>query len=232
MGDRQPQYATNQHHPQKPIWERLAPGNALEAYTLVLTIATLGLWYFTCRMARATRDAVRLGRDEFNATHRPKLRVRNVVAKSNTASHWGDGMPFSDDVFAFSPGGPLSGQFYVSNTGSSAATITESHCEVIWDLKDGLPMERPYEGKNGNNPLAQTIVESGSSAVGLFLSDANFPGLHWDEGDKSNVYVMGWVEYVDASKVSRRTAFCRRYMERGGSRRFYPVDDPDYEHEE
>lgn len=93
-------------------------------------------------------------------------------------------------------------------------------------------MQRPYEGKDGNNPLGKPIIPNGASAVGQFSSNLPFPGLHFDTQQRSNVYVMGWVEYIDTSNVRRRTAFCRRYVERSGSRRFYPVEDPDYEHEE
>jgi hypothetical protein len=192
--------------------------------TIVLAIATIGLWFLTWRMLRATKQSLDLARSEFNATHRPRLHVRNLVVT-------GDKDTFHE-AFAFTPGKPLSGQFYVSNIGSGEATIVESHCEVIWDLQDGLPMQRPYEGKLGNNPLPNAVIASGSSTVGLFASERPFPGLHADESGCSNVYVMGWVEYVDVRNVRRRTAFCRRYMEHHGSRRFYPVDDPDYEHEE
>jgi hypothetical protein len=48
------------------------------------------------------------------------------------------------------------------------------------------------------------------------------------------LYIMGWIEYTDDLDNHRRTAFCREYRQiSGGSGgRFFPVDDPDYEHEE
>jgi len=48
------------------------------------------------------------------------------------------------------------------------------------------------------------------------------------------LYVMGWIEYTDDSNNQRRTTFCREYRQISNSpkSRFFPVDDPDYEHEE
>jgi hypothetical protein len=45
---------------------------------------------------------------------------------------------------------------------------------------------------------------------------------------------MGWIEYKDKLGTTHRTSFCRLYAIESGQRyaRFYPVDDPDYEHEE
>ena len=217
--------SAGQYQQQKIFWETVTPSNPIEAYTLVLAIATIGLWYFTWRMARATRDAAMLARDEFNATHRPQLRVRNVVVKGARQGHG------SFPLDAFHPGFPLSGQFYVANVGSGPAEIVESHCDVLWGL-DRLPMERPYEGENGNNPLGKITIPAGASCPAQFLSSENFPGLKFDAFDRSEVYVMGWIEYLDSQHVRRRTAFCRRYWGREGNFRFYAVDDPDYEHEE
>jgi uncharacterized protein YcfL len=44
---------------QKSPWEFFAPTSPIEFYTLVLAIATIGLWIFTWRMARSARDTVK-----------------------------------------------------------------------------------------------------------------------------------------------------------------------------
>ena len=45
---------------------------------------------------------------------------------------------------------------------------------------------------------------------------------------------MGWVQYTDDLNNQRRTSFCREYRSAhpGTLGRFFPVADPDYEHEE
>jgi hypothetical protein len=48
------------------------------------------------------------------------------------------------------------------------------------------------------------------------------------------IYVMGWVRYEDANRLSRQTHFCRLYSVLEGERdpRFHVVNDPDYERED
>src|SRR6267154_4374112 len=54
-----------------------------EAITAAATVAiaafTLVLWLATSRQARLTAQTIALARDEFNATHRPRIRVRHVT---------------------------------------------------------------------------------------------------------------------------------------------------------
>jgi hypothetical protein len=151
--------------------------------------------------------------------HRPKLHVRNIVLKGPL----------------FQRGSPIRGQFYVSNIGGVRAHVEESHCEVLWNV-NGLPMERPYEGKDGNHPMPdRPTIAAGSNATGIFMSEATFqfdiaPG--GNDPLTHKLYVLGWIEYSDDLAIRRRTEFCREFLQRDGSARFYPVNDPDYEYEE
>jgi hypothetical protein len=178
--------------------------------TIFIAVFTVILAIVTSRQARLAQAAIKLATDEFNATHRPKLHVRNIVIKPS-----------------FSKGKLLTGQFYISNVGSSPATITESHCESLCNV-NGLPMERPYEGLDGNNPIGKKTLLPGQSWPALFQSETPFLGFP----EAHRLFVMGWVEYVDNGGTRRRTAFCREYIEKDGGGRFYAVTDPDYEHEE
>ena len=162
-------------------------------------------------------------------TQRPKLIVRNVVLKSPLKEP-----PPGPDPWFYN-GARLSGQFYVVNVGGTPATITESGCWVVWKINKlplaELPMQRPYEGENGNNPVV-AVLNPGESAPGIFQSD-DFMGGEIDPIRKGlwSLYVMGWVEYTDERKVKRRTAFCRKYD--ADRRRFFAVEnDLDYEHAE
>jgi hypothetical protein len=162
-------------------------------------------------------------------TQRPKLRVRNVALKYPVPIH---GPP----PVLFQPGLPVSGEFYIVNVGGTVARIVEGDCRVYWSGY-GLPMERPYEGQEIENPIPPIKLEAGQShpitfqsrqVMGPEGSDIRlFAGGLW-------LYVMGWIEYTDDLDNLRRTAFCREYRRTPGSQlgRFYPVDDPDYEHEE
>jgi hypothetical protein len=106
----------------------------------------------------------------------------------------------------------------------------------MWRTKD--LMERPYEGRSGNNPITKgTLIRRGEPATGLFFDGNPFPDkdpnptpIAGTSGVHTNVYVMGWIEYsnVDGSVKCPRTAFCRKYA--WELKRFIPVDNPDYEH--
>jgi len=227
-----------------------------------LTLATLVLAIFSIFQARATRDAADQAKRQADAldvslaetrkiaaatvasteagskqatlleksfllTHRPKLIVRNVVVKRPVAD--GNADPFYE-------GARVRGQFYLQNVGDSRATITESGCWVVWKKNDaplpGLPMERPYEGQNGNNPApVGSSLLPGVTLTMVFQSD-DFLTHEAQRVRESNwpLYVMGWVEYKDDVGTQRRMTFCRRYD--ANKRRFVVEDDPDYERQE
>lgn len=210
-------------HWDSPNWWLVGGTIGLIIVTGILAIYTAKLYKTT---AQSAQDAQIIANSQFDEIrharilqHRPRLHVRNVVV----------------DEPKFKVGLPIRGQFYVSNTGGSNAHVVDSYCEVFWS-QGGLPMKRPYEGKNGNGAIADSpTISAGESARGRFESHAAFDSAMM-LGNKSmisaDIYVMGWIEYTDDISIRRRTAFCRRYEVRDESRRFYPVSDPDYEHEE
>ncbi len=159
-------------------------------------------------------------RTQIQLQSRPKLIVRNIVHQEPVAR-----------------GFPISGQFYVANVGDSRATITASLSMVYWS-ENPLPMRRPYEGRKVNG-AAGGIIEAGAAQTGVFASDEVLGVIHSAIFSPEEVaplvretalFVMGWIEYRDTRKVSRRTAFCRRFDR--GIGRYIAVKDPDYEHAE
>jgi hypothetical protein len=198
---------------------------------LVSAIATAVIAWFTISLARATRtqailtrESIQLSRHQILAIHRPKVRIRNVVVHPAQA--------FFQARFArFAANELVHGQLYMANVGGTPAHIKETLCEVFW-INAPLPMERPYEGRDGITFNDVTIV-AGSSyplpfASDKLLSPDAFQGITTDGSWR--IYVMGWVEYEDDRKIRRRTAFCREYDR--SRHRFFPVQDADYEHEE
>lgn len=51
-----------------------------------------------------------------------------------------------------------------------------------------------------------------------------------DEKDAVNLYIIGWIQYLDESERLRRMGFCRKYDFR--SQRFQREQDEDYEYED
>ena len=171
----------------------------------------------------ATRQA-KVGEDTLILTQRPRLIVRNVVVKRSENT-----IPPRP---LFERGMPVSGQFYISNIGGTPARIIEIGCWVEW-YQGELPMERPYEGKEGCKLSAPVVLQPSQSTPWPFTSEqimgdeANSVLLN---NDRWGICVLGWVAYKDDAEIERRTAFCRRWSV--DRQRFMPVADTDYQHEE
>ena len=119
----------------------------------------------------------------------------------------------------------------MANVGGTPAHIKEALCEVFW-TDAPLPMDRPYEGRDGS-PFNDVTIVAGSSYPLQFVSDqllSPYASQGITTDGSWRIYVMGWVEYEDDRKIRRRTAFCREYDRT--RHRFFPVKDADYEHEE
>ena len=178
--------------------------------------------------ADTATESADTGRKALLLQFRPKLIVRNFAiplrAESGNATYYF----FRNEL--------VGGQFYVANIGAGAATITESLCKVYLQKGGTLPMRRPYEGENGNNPVLGKI-KAGGRLTAIFQSDDPLPisqleigMMGYDFSPSWTLYIMGWIEYSDDLGFGRRTAFCRQFDPKVN--RFVPVTDPDYEHAE
>jgi hypothetical protein len=162
---------------------------------------------------------------------RPRLRIRNVEITNL----------FNDTDNSFQ------GKFYIVNIGGTPARITNIGCWVEF-LNEGLPMQRPYEGKNPTHQEITVRLRPGQSFIFTFHDDwkRDLWNLQLKRPTACILYVMGYIEYADDIEILRRTTFCREYrypeifvaeqqevilgIKRKG--RFFPVEDPDYENEE
>ncbi len=212
--------------------------------TAIATALLTGVTYMLVRLGREQAEAAsrqiaisgqqadiqlkqqQIERMELIATHRPRLRIRNIVVK-NPRPEIMRGSLFVGGDF-------VSGQLYVSNVGGTDATIIEHLVLVYWS-DQGLPMERPYEGQDGYVYQSPVKLQAGQSVPIPFQSrdvieTKDIANMIRNGQHSWQLWVMGWVEYVDDSNIRRRTAFCRRYDPT--SRRIVRKEDEDYDHEE
>ena len=222
---------TAQEHHAKPaeckayetLWERTLT-DPVAYYTLWLTLFTAALavtgiaqWTFISR--------------EFDATHRPRLRVRNINVKSigGSSVNVAGGrvhLPSLHDVF--------SGQFYVANMGTSEARIRDGYL-MFFATRVPLPMARPYEGEDGNLMMPRGWFPPGGSVPVLFdqaLTSVYRLGDSFIDENKTAIYALGWIEYENRRGRLWRTAFCREYDPGLWRFRRDREPDPDYESEE
>lgn len=170
------------------------------------------------RQVTANLDSVKVAQDSIVLTHRPKLVVRNVIVP---------GLPTLNRTTPLHDLEPdLTGQFWVTNAGATRAHL-EQATAVPW-VSTGLPMERPdlaYARDLGDRPP----IEPGTSTTIAF----EYPALRPEQAAaimnrKTKVFLVGSITYRDDVGIRRTTYFCRLFDY--DVARFFPVDDPDYEH--
>ncbi len=215
---------------------------------IVLIIQSLILWRQSRIMGKAAQtsefqaklmsmqtDAIEkqkeIARQAHLAAYRPRLSVRNIVIKRVTKT-W-------PTMREMAIGTEDVGQLYLVNNGGYPAYITDGLVMVYNTAKSCLPMERPYEGKNGNiGRFSAPLLPGQAFPVPIpFYEDLiTLPGQPQTIDERPHRYVMGWFEYQDlrfeqetGTPIVRRTAFCRYFDPQ--KQRFVHVNDEDYEHE-
>jgi hypothetical protein len=203
----------------------------LTVFTAVLAFATIGLWLATLglyfagernlkfaketsdRQAAQIQSQIDLARNEFLATHRPKIRIKHFM--------------LANDIWQ---GQPITANLTCLNNGTADAIPQQV----------GLRYEVVKEG--GSLPLDPAITGRGVSGgrVGCGLNwrieklDADRTLASQESADiqqgRSKLYCVGFVSYLDGSGRMRITGFCRVLNLQSG--RFDKVDDPDYEYED
>jgi hypothetical protein len=148
------------------------------------------LWRATTQQACITDAALKLARDEFNATHRPKLRVRLVH--------------FTDDE-------PIRIHYTVVNIGETRA-ILKRH-EITLSVQPG-PVQ---PGDNVDNPIQKELslecpqLKGGESRPFSKNIDDQF-NVAWGIFDDGSILkIQGIIEYEDGAGTTRRTGFLRTY---------------------
>jgi hypothetical protein len=195
----------------------------LMLFTGVLALATVGLGSATVGLYFTGQQQIDIVREEFAATHRPRLRIRNfAIANQTTAGRFfGRGFDCA---------------WTVDNIGGSGAFIVQSHVVFFLDTARRLPMISPADPAFYPNNFAHGDLANGQSRVFSFRlpsplatardADRVFDGVLF-------LYFIGWIEYRALGQehgVIHRTAFCRLYDY--NERRFMPIgDDQDYEYE-
>jgi hypothetical protein len=168
--------------------------------TFFIAIFTLTLW--------ATSGAqIRLARQEFNATHRPRIIVR--------------AFQFEDPNLSASP--PLEFLFMAHNTGDAPATITQVRTGNIVQIDSRLPSAQVFT-------FTETLaVPLRAGQKDLLHGKISLTGNQPMEiyGESKALYCIGLIVYVDSSGTERETGFCRRYFPRENR---WEIKESEYEY--
>ena len=198
------------------LWHR-SLSDPVAYYSLWLMLFTAVLGLVAAVQSTLTYDQIKLSRDEFVATHRPRLHVRNV--KRLWSNH-----------------GPWSIRVEIVNTGDSDAEAYIQYARVVRfaDLQSIRidPMSHPFEGSH-MVPLRYRKIPPGwnhriDQIADFILDDSVSPDGRFVED--STIVVVGSIQYADARKVVRTTGFIWEWDFRMD--RFDPLDDREFSYED
>lgn len=168
--------------------------------TVFIAAFTATLWWSTRRQAQLTRDAIKLAREEFVSTHRPKITVRDF--------RWEFDNPGSVANNSYRA------QFIYLNAGDFTARIEEVGTQIIWSMlhtPGGEP--RLPQVPNFNRQQMTLMMEAGEERVGHTATRFSFDGSPYAavKDGAADIYCVGHIIYSDDRNVVRKTGFCRRY---------------------
>ena len=161
--------------------------SVLALFTLILVI--IGWWQG--KQLKATVDVTR---DEYIASHRPRMRIKHV---------WLERMLSSDE--------PVKINVITVNNGDSVAKVLRFDCVVHFVPAGRYAPNKPFEGRSPRTPMVDLesglSLDHGSVDAGM-LSLTQIDTIR--RGD-AKLYCFAYVDYLDQSKTPflRKTSCCR-----------------------
>lgn len=190
----------------------------------ITAISTFGIFTFTIVLAfvgwcqaRLTRDAIQLARDEFNATHRPRIFVQRI------SDSW-DGR---DNKPAFI-------EIAIVNGGDSPAFITEFLGALYIQDADSafqVPLKPERSVKYSDRRLAVgewDTLEIKIDDISMFYIGFAQQSKDLPIEKRTRLYGIGSVTYRGDDGVTRQTGFCREYSQSTGM--WSAVEKSEYEY--
>lgn len=192
---------------------------------------SISTWMVTVFTAALTIVAILqflLSRQVFHSTHRPKLRVRNVVIPDLPES-FGKGALSNQSAWTCD----------VVNTGGTPATLTFFNIHLV-------AMHHPSKEENiysrPQNQIEEKIEIAGGESRTMIIPYTAFTDRDWaciithgkdhglSDATDLDAYVVGVLKYKDRNGLERQTSICRKFDRK--ELRFLPGSDPDYEYED
>jgi hypothetical protein len=176
--------------------------------TAFIALFTLTLWWSTKAMMKATKRSVELAREEFIATHRPKIKIHAVEITRR---------PVNED-------NRIGASILCFNVGESAAKNVEVRGEIFAGPRFAIDVQRP---------VVKTIPEvlSGQKLRAEINSDWRVVDVAAGRRQGIYFYCIGWIAYWDESGHRRETGFCLRAEFSDDGDRWASAGKPEYEYD-
>lgn len=169
--------------------------------TVFIALFTFTLWQSTKGMMAATQKAVDLARQEFIATHRPRLIVRYIQG------------PFHNDE------GHRFVWITIVNTGANNAMIEAFGADLALRRDDDDEWEAPGldAGLKTIEPIVLACGQRHVFTATAKTSDATEQAIFRDASGDHQLCAVGMVRYKDVNGVARDTGFFRVLDGDGGA---------------
>ncbi|MFZ6767520.1 hypothetical protein ACO0LM_10575 [Undibacterium sp. Di26W] len=197
----------------------------LMIFTALLFSVTFLLWFATYRLSRDARstgdrqasdmnrsleiaeNSVKLARDEFIASHRPKLILRDATSKQDM-------------------GAPIFVRYIIANIGESDATIVTGALSVHFFKGYQFGPDNLPELNNGDSNIDPLVIKAGEQYslqynASIGWASNNDTGTIFSEGEYG-LFFSGQIVYADSRGTQRRTGFRRKYI--SGQHRFLTTE--------
>ena len=194
-------------HPTETSTALIAVFNALLVYvTYRLVTTTEQLWRAGIEQSRLTQESIELGRQEFAATHRPKIFVQSITMNFLNDNSWECRLGF-----------------FIANGGDTDATVIGYVADPYWHEEPTFFAPESVEGQF--NFLNDIIIPPGgrSEITSAHVFDIREPGF-----SRANLFAIGRVEYRGTDQARRLTGFCREYI--NDTRMWQKVKNDAYEY--
>ena len=170
------------------------PDGVTATATVVIALFTFVLAIATIIQAAFTRAAIRLARDEFISSHRPRVILRDIIWEGHADIH-----------------------YTLANTGETRATIIESRVMVEF-VQRGTAV-RPLRAF-GHDDLGRVVLAAGELreftcaipgelSVAMRFPDTRRIGIEGKEPVFGERYFAGTIVYIDDLSIRRQSTFRR-----------------------
>lgn len=209
-------------------WLNTNAGAITAIATGVIAWFTVSLVRVSSRQAELIGDQIKLAREEFNSTHRPKIRIKHLWLTAPVT--------VGEEIIL---------DLVVVNHGDTNAVNV--HGQIATALVPNIASlpSRPSFIRRPVFGIVSSGDATGSSSAASGLT-IEFAGLHTGValtikeiseilGEQRILLSFGYIEYRDTDERIRKTAFCRRLtLQSNGSGRFLEDSrvDPDYQYQD
>jgi hypothetical protein len=161
-------------------------------FTGILASATIGLGSATVGLYFAGRSQTRLARDEFEATHRARVRVRRVNLHGSRNDFGGV-------------------NFRLANAGDCDAIIRIIGCGLARKANGAWLGDQPPDPRTGTMTPQDQSLPMGPARQFLFIMAVDNDARMAVREQQHDLFVIGEIEYTDKSNIIRNTGFCWVY---------------------